>query len=56
MTLREWQPTKVLISQFELNQAIVLAEKNNIPFAPSPVNAALIVFLAIQKVLNENTV
>lgn len=50
-----WQPQLVLIANREVCDAISLAKANGWPMAPSPVNAALVAYLAIEKVLYENT-
>lgn len=54
--LKAWQPNQVLIGHKEVADAIDHAQENGWPLAPSPINAAFITFLAINKVLNENTI
>lgn len=46
----------MLIGHKEVADAIDHAQENGWPLAPSPINAAFVTFLAINKVLNENTV
>jgi len=52
---KAWQPNQVLIGHKEVADAIDTAQRNGWPLAPSPINAAFVTFIAINKVINENT-
>ncbi len=52
---KPWQPQSVLITPTEVSQSIEEADNMGWYLAPSPINAAFIVMLAINKVTHENS-
>ena len=54
--LSKWQPQSVLITSQEVSDAISYADYMGWYFAPSPLNAAFVTMLAINKVLHENPI
>ena len=53
--MKSWQPSRVLISNQEVEDALFIANYNGWYLCPSPINAAFVVMVAIQKVIDENT-
>ena len=50
---KEWKPGAILITLNEVDESIRMASASNRPFAPSPISAGLIVFVAIHKMLKK---
>ncbi len=55
-SLSKWQPQSVLITSSEVEESILFAQYTGWYFAPSPLNAAFITMLAINKVIHENPI
>lgn len=52
---KPWQPGKILITSGDVAASIEYADHMGWHFAPSPINAAFVVMLALNKVKNENS-
>lgn len=53
-THKPWQPQSILITSEEVEDSIIFAQYMGWFFAPSPLNAAFITMLAIDKVIHED--
>tara|TARA_R110000796_G_scaffold111390_1_gene222913 strand:+ start:121 stop:285 length:165 start_codon:yes stop_codon:yes gene_type:complete len=54
MTLKPWQPGKILITGQEVSDSIAYANHMGWYFCPSPVNAAFVSMLAIMDLYEED--